>query len=164
MKKVLAVGAFFILGLIMLYFIQYSRPVDDISLYLYDNERFDNYIRVFQTLRKHPLGVGYDSVYSAAFMLDGIQPHNTFLRWLFMGGPLLAVPLTVLPLYTLFLAYKKKLTTEFWIILYSLLAANFIPDILTARFFIIPCVLVFILPRIDNKKEVSHLKHNGAAK
>lgn len=154
-KKLLTIGGFALLCGIMVFFFLYSRPVDNMEQFFFENGRIKNYIKVFETVKDHPFGVSFDAVYNSRFMSDGIQPHNTFLRWLFMGGPLFAVPMLIIPVYVLVKAYKKKFTAEFWIILYSLLASNFIPDILSARFFIIPCICVlFIQPLETNEPKL----------
>lgn len=160
-KKIVAIFFFAIIAGIMLYYFQYTRPMDDLSTIFYDNARFANYFRVIEVTATHPFGVGYDGVYSNSFMTDNIAPHNTFLRWTLMGGPLFSVSLTLVPLYALHIARKKKLNTVFWIILYALAASNFIPDILTARFFIIPCICAFLLKSNDKvTKEAPKLRIN----
>lgn len=144
-KKVAAIFLFSVAMGIMLYYLVFSRSIDTIETLLYENNRIANYIEVLKAMPTHPFGVGYDETYAITFMTDGVVPHNTVLRWMLMGGPLLAVTLSAIPIYTLFRAFKKKLTCEFWIILYALLAASFIPDILTARFFVIPCMCALLI-------------------
>ena len=41
--------------------------------------------------------------------------------------------------YSVLCAHRKKLTAEFWAVIYAFAASSFIPDILCARFFIIIC-------------------------
>ncbi len=153
-KKIVAIFFFAVVAGVMLYYFQYSRPMEDLSMIFYDNARFENYIRVIEVVFTHPFGVGFDSSYANTFMANGIAPHNTFLRWTLMGGPLFSVSLMAVPIYTLFVAYKKKLTVIFWIILYSVLASNFIPDILTARFFVIPCLCALLFKGEDKNDPI----------
>ncbi len=158
-KKIVAIFFFAVVAGIMLYYFQYSRPMEDLSVLFYDNARFANYLRVFEVVASHPFGVGYDASYANTFMTDGIAPHNTFLRWTLMGGPLFSVSLMAIPIYTLFVAYRKKLTVIFWIILYSLFASNFIPDILTARFFVIPCLCALLFKGEDKNDPIKLKAH-----
>ena len=61
-----------------------------------------------------------------------------------MGGIIFVVLMATILVYCLNTAKKKKLHGEFWIILYSMIAMNFIPDILNSRFFVIPCMLAML--------------------
>ena len=62
-----------------------------------------------------------------------------------MGGAVFAAPLVYIIFSVMRSARKKKMSCEFWAILYAAIASNFIPDILNARFFIIPCAVVFLI-------------------
>lgn len=78
-----------------------------------------------------------------------------------MGGVWFALPLVIILGYILYKAYKKGFRAEFWLILYTLTAANFIPDIFNARFFVIPCMAVLLLkPNTVNRKTGSSHAHN----
>ena len=144
-KKITALILFSIVIAVMIYYLVFSRSIENMESLLYENNRILNYLEVIKIIPSHPFGVGYDDTYARTFMTDGVAPHNTVLRWMLMGGPLLAVTLLAIPIYTLIRAFKKKLSCEFWIILYALLAASFIPDILTARFFVIPCMCALLI-------------------
>ena len=156
-KKILTLMLFAVLGVIMLYYLLISRPVDDLAMYLYDNHRFTNYIRTLEVSLIHPFGIGYDNVHAVTFMTDNIVPHFTVLRWLLMGGYWFAIPMTALVVLTWYTARKKNLSTESWIILYSFFASCFIPDILNARFFVIPCMCAMLAAKI-NKPSKAMLK------
>ncbi|MBQ3528229.1 MAG: hypothetical protein IJA52_06750 [Clostridia bacterium] len=156
-KKIAALILFSIVTMIMGYYLLFSRSIDSISTLFYENNRMSNYINVLQTILTHPFGVGYDDTYARTFMADNVAPHNTFLRWMLMGGPIFSIALMAIPLYTLVCAFKKKLTCEFWIILYALLASNFIPDLLTAKFFVIPCMCALLVFKTPEKSSRSKL-------
>lgn len=148
-KKIVTLSLFAILGIIMLNYLLISRPVDDLSMYLYDNHRFVNYMRTLEVSVKHPFGIGYDNTYAVTFMSDNIIPHFTVLRWLLMGGYWFAIPMTAIVILTWYTARKKNLSTESWIILYSFFASCFIPDLLNARFFVIPCMCAMLAVKIN---------------
>lgn len=151
-KKVVTLCLFAVLGVIMINYLLISRPVDDLSMYLYDNERFANYIRTLEVSLKHPFGVGYDNTHAITFMTDNIAPHLTTLRWLLMGGYWFAIPMVSIVILTWNNARKKNLSTESWIIFYSFFASCFIPDILTARFFVIPCMCALLFQKISKNR------------
>ena len=153
-KKILTLMLFGVLCVIMINYLLISRPVDDLSMYLYDNERFANYIRTLEVSLKHPFGVGYDTIHSNSFMTDNIAPHLTTLRWLLMGGYWFAIPMVSIVILTWNNARKKNLSTESWIIFYSFFASCFIPDIFTARFFVIPCMCAFLFQKISKNSPV----------
>jgi|GEM_PF-1778575 len=137
--------------LVMVYYLFVVRPVDSLSQALSDNGRFENYSSVLSIIKEHPLGVGYDGEYLVSLMTDGVVPHNTLLRWISMGGILFAFPLVAAIGYVLATAKNKKMSCEFWAVLYSVIASNFIPDILNARYFIIPCAIVFLVNMKDSE-------------
>ena len=142
--KKLAMFSF--VGIVMVVMISYlmiSRPVEDYSQYFYSNGRIENYISALGVLAAHPLGVGYDNVYLKNLVGDYV-PHNTLLRWLNMGGIIFAVLMMILLIYLLVAAFRKKLNVDMWVIFYCIIAMNFIPDLLNARFFVIPTMLVFL--------------------
>lgn len=143
-KKSAVMILYVMLVLIMVAYMMVVRPVDDLSQYLYENERFANYMRALELFAENPFGIGYDNVNLSSLMADGVVPHNTLLRWLVMGGLWFVVPMVIILGYITVSAFQKKLTSEFWIIIYSLFASNFIPDLLNARFFIIPCMTVLL--------------------
>lgn len=155
-KKILFTSLFSLAVLAMIYYLLIVRPVDNLSQAVNDNGRYANYRSAIELILKHPFGVGYDIEYLVTQMADGIVPHNTLLRWTCMGGVLFPIPLIIMIGYTIRVSIKKKMSCEFWAILYSLLASNFIPDILNARFFIIPCAAVFLfgMNKIENKNHV----------
>ncbi len=144
-KKTVVIGLFAILAGIMLAYLLIARPVDDLSMYLNDNSRIDNYIRAIEISAENPFGVGYDNEYLRTFMDDGIIPHNTILRWLAMGGFWFTAPMIFIIANITYQAFKKKLSAEYWAIIYVIFASNFIPDVLNARFFVIPCMCALML-------------------
>lgn len=143
-KKILYTILAPIFGFVMIHFLQMSRPVENISQLVENNGRIPDYISGIQVFLKHPLGIGYDNIYLASLMTRGIIPHNTILRWLDMGGIVLALCLAIMIVYTLYKAYTKGLKDDFWVLLYVFGASNLIPDILNARFFIILCSVVLL--------------------
>lgn len=130
-------------GILLIYYLTLTRPVDDLSQLLDDNGRFATYKKAIELLLKNPFGVGYDNEYIARF--TGIIPHNTLLRWLCMGGYLFGAQMSLLFGMILFTAGKKKLTPEYWSLIYSVIASLFISDILCARFFVIFCAAAFLM-------------------
>ena len=131
---------------VMVTYLLVARPVDDFSQMLDENGRLEYYSNSIHILFENPLGIGYDNAYLAD-AVGGIIPHNTVLRWLVMGGIPFTVPMVAIMLLILRESYRKKFTCEFWILFYTLFASNFIPDILNARFFVIPCMAVFLFSR-----------------
>ena len=101
----------------------------------------------------NPLGVGYDDYHLVVHMNDRVIPHNTLLHWICMGSVFFAIPLVAIIGYLLYTSKKKAMSCEFWAILYSVIASNFIPDILNARYFIIPCAVVFLVGMGEIKKD-----------
>lgn len=139
---VLGVG----IGALMLYYLLLSRPVDSFSQMLSDNGRYENFAGAFEIIKEHPLGIGYDDAYNVTFMPDHkTAVHNTILRWCIMAGIPTAVVLCGIIAYTILQAAKKKVTSEYWAILYTMFASNFIPDVLNARFFVILCSVAFLI-------------------
>lgn len=151
-KKLIFLSIFVAAALLMLYYLLIVRPVETLSQAISDNGRFLNYISALRIFGEHPFGVGYDMAYLMNMMEDGLVPHNTLLRWLCMGGIPFTLPLAVICGYTVVDAYRKKASCEFWAILYSLVASNFIPDILNARYFVIPCAVVFLMGGMEKVK------------
>ena len=86
-------------------------------------------------------------------MNSGIIPHNTILRWVDQGGIFLAIPLIVIFIDILLIAKNKKMTLEFWNLIYIFLASNFIPDILNSRFLIIIFTIVLLYEEGEIKNE-----------
>ena len=154
LAKIVSVVLFAIVGAVMLYYLLQSRPVDDLSQYLYDNQRFANYTRVLEVSSTHPFGVGYDGVYSNSFMSDNIAPHNTALRWTLMGGYWFTILMLTVLFKTVSKGFKKNLSAEYWILIYAIFASNFIPDILNARFLIIPCMCAFLFAKAEKTKAI----------
>ncbi len=144
LKKTGMLILFGLLVAVMLAYLMISRPVDDLSGYLNDNMRFANYMKSLEIFINNPLGIGYDNAHLASLMTDNIIPHNTLLRWLVMGGIIFTVPMVIVLCYVVKRAFDKKLTSEYWVLIYSLFASNFIPDLLNARFFLIPCMCVML--------------------
>ncbi len=143
-KRMLFTVILGLISLLMMYYLLIVRPVSYLSQILDDNGRFDGYIAALDIIIKHPFGIGYDDDYLTSFMPHGISPHNTILRWAAMGGVLFAAVLVGLVIYCLRTARKKKHTSEYWAIFYSFFAANLIPDILAARFFVIICSMALL--------------------
>lgn len=131
-----------VLALIMLYFLLISRPVDSLSQLLDDNGRFENYADALNLIKKNPLGIGLDDI-SLAYSMENttMVPHNTFLRWMCFGGIPMGILMLLVVAYPILCAHRKKMSSDFWAILYTVAASNFIPDILCARFFIIICAV-----------------------
>ncbi|MBR0303660.1 MAG: O-antigen ligase family protein [Clostridia bacterium] len=150
-KKLVFLVIFAAAALIMIYYLLVVRPVDTMYQAISDNGRFANYSAALAVIRDNPLGVGYDGNYLESLMADGIVPHNTVIRWVCMGSIILALPLVLAIGYVVVTAKRKRLPCEFWGILYSVIASNFIPDILNARYFIIPCALVFLVNMSDEE-------------
>ncbi len=161
LKKTGMLIFFGILVAVMLAYLMISRPVDDLSGYLNDNLRFVNYVRSLEIFADNPFGIGYDNVHLASLMTDNIIPHNTLLRWLVMGGIIFTVPMIIVLCYVVKCAFKKKLTSEYWILLYSLFASNFIPDLLNARFFLIPCMCSLLFSTRADTKPKQVIRHGS---
>ena len=140
------------------------RPMDDYSQLLNPNGRFENYINAINIFLDNPFGVGYDNVHIEALMEDGIIPHNTILRWLDMGGFVFTLLIVAVLVYVISVARKKKLTEDFWVIGYCFLAMNFIPDLLNARFFVIPCMLAIMSSPLVKNTEVKNIIGKGMLK
>ena len=141
-------------SLIMMYYLLIVRPVSEFSQILSDNGRFEGYIAALGIITKNPFGIGYDDDYLSSLMPYGVSPHNTILRWAAMGGIVFAVVLTAIIIYCIRAAFKKKLSAEFWAIVYSFFAANFIPDLLTARFFVLICSMAFLAREQSSMPEI----------
>lgn len=157
-KKILYTILVPVFCFIMIHFLQMSRPVENISQLVENNGRIPDYISGIEVFLKHPMGIGYDNVYLASLMTRGIIPHNTILRWLDMGGIILALCLIIVIVYTLYKAYTKGLKDDFWVLLYVFGASNLIPDILNARFFIILCSIVLLCIGNEKSKEIEDIK------
>ena len=146
-KKIIFASLAFAAGALMIYYLLIVRPVDTLSQIMDDNGRIATYIGALNIIKTHPFGVGYD-VDNLVSLMNGIyEPHCTILRWLCMGGLLFTTPIVYLIGFSAHVGQRKKATPEFWAILYTAFASNFIPDILNARFFIILCSVVFLLNR-----------------
>jgi len=145
---------------VMLYYLMQTRPADSYGAYLDDNGRFSNYMSSIRLFFDHPFGLGYDNDYLVE-ITNSFIVHNSFLRWLNMGGIFLAAALCYIIGYITYESFKKKLTDEKWVLLYCLFAMNFIPDILNARFFVIPCMLVLLCKGRNDLKNGQALQHNG---
>ncbi len=142
--KKLAMFSFFALVMVVMFFyLMISRPVEDYSQYLYSNGRIGNYISALGVFVTHPLGIGYDNV-NLLKMVGDFVPHNTILRWLNMGGIIFTVLMMILLGYFWYTAFRKRLRSDLWVVFYCLFAMNFIPDLLNARFFVIPSMLVLL--------------------
>lgn len=147
---------------IMMFYLVIARPVENYVQLISENGRFEDYILSIKLLLAHPLGIGYDNVYLLQFMENAI-PHNTVLRWLNMGGIIFTLLLLTVIFYVLINAYRKGHKDDFWGIFYCIVAMNFIPDILNARFFVIPCMLALLsAPAI--KKTITEKKCKGMQK
>jgi len=146
---------FAFLVVLMLQYLMYTRPAESYSVYLEDNGRIAIYLNSLTIFFKNPLGIGYDNVHLAA-VCGGTIPHNTILRWLNMGGIVFTVLLLYIIGYIIKSAWKKGFSDEGWVLMYCFVAMNFIPDILNARFFVIPCMLALMCKsrksdRVKNK-------------
>lgn len=134
-----------LLALIMMYFLLSSRPVDTFSQIFSDNGRFENYKDALTIIKNRPLGLGFDENELAANMENSsVTPHNTFLRWACLGGIPFAILMVWVIAYSLLCAHRKSIKAEFWGILLALFAANFVPDLLAARFFVILCSVTML--------------------
>ena len=136
-----------------LYFLNLSRPVDNVSQYTQNNGRFIDYISGIDVAIHNPIGIGYGDTYLASKMNSGIIPHNTILRWIDQGGVFLAIPLILIFIDILLIAKNKKMTLEFWNLIYVFLASNFIPDIFNSRFLIIIFTIVLLYEKGEIKYE-----------
>lgn len=148
--------------LLMLVYLFVVRPIDDVSQLLDFNGRIENYLESLYLFVKHPLGVGYDNV-NLLQQMEGNSNfiiHNTVLRWLNMGGILFVALVLMILGYMLVNSYKKRNIKDFWVLVYCFIAMNFIPDLLSARFFVIPCMLVF-LSQADNPKSLGSRENNN---
>ena len=141
-KKIMMIGLIMGTVILMLSYLAFSRSIVSISDLIDPNGRIENYTRSIELFFRYPLGIGYDNEYLESFV--EIMPHNTFLRWLNMCGIILAPAMLFILIYVIYIAWKKKHTDDFWVLACSLLAMNFIPDILNARFFVIPCMLTLM--------------------
>jgi len=126
--------------LVMIAYLAIARSIDSFSLLINSNGRIQNYKESFELFLAHPFGVGFDND-NLSFFFSEVIPHNTVLRWLNMGGFLFAPLMVAIFLYIFYVSYKRGYTDDFWALCCSMLAMNFIPDILNARFFVIPCML-----------------------
>ncbi len=154
-SKIVMFLLFAFIVVLMLQYLMYTRPADSYSDYLEDNGRFAIYLNSLMIFFKNPLGIGYDNVHLAA-VCGGTIPHNTILRWLNMGGIVFTVLLLNIIVYIIKSAWKKGFSDEGWVLIYCFVAMNFIPDILNARFFVIPCMLALMCKsrksdRVKNK-------------
>ena len=154
---------FFVTGIVavMFAYLLVARPVDDFSQMINENGRMEYYINSLRTFFENPLGIGYDNMYLAD-AVGGFIPHNTVLRWLVMGGIPFTVPMAAIMLLTLRESYRKRFTCEFWVLLYTIFASNFIPDILNARFFVIPCMTVFLFSRATTGNNANSIQTEAA--
>ncbi|MBE6563535.1 MAG: O-antigen ligase family protein [Ruminococcaceae bacterium] len=133
-------------GAVMLYYLLIARPVESFSQMLSDNGRYENYMGAVEIIKEHPMGMGYDDSYNVTFMPDHkTTVHNTLLRWCILTGIPSALILVGIIVFVVIEAGKKKLYAEYWAILYTMFASNFIPDILNARFFVIICSVAFLV-------------------
>ena len=155
-KKIGFTALVILLGGVMLFFLLKTRPVDSLAQLLNDNGRFLNFNDAANTIKAHPFGVGLDDYALALNYMpeSGIVPHNTFLRWLCIGGWPLGILMALAIGYCAVTALKKGLKGAFWGILYTVLASNFIPDIMCARFFVIICSAAMLMPKYK-KPEVT---------
>lgn len=158
-KKSLCIFGFTICGIAFLYYMTITRPVDSLSQMFDDNGRIEAYVKSLQILWTHPLGIGYDNAYLAQHT-GGIVPHNTVLRWLAMGGYPFTIAMLLIIVFVVVTAYRKRMTAEYWVIIYSLVASSFIPDIISGRFFIIPCAMVLLYSAGKTKTDTD--KKSGA--
>ena len=143
MKKLTMMTLLFGAAVLMILYLIVARPVEDYGQYLDSNGRFENYLLSIGLFLEHPLGIGYDNV-ELVNQLNSFEPHNTVLRWLNMAGIVFTLLMLTVLAYILYAAFKKKLTAELWALVYVLIAMNFIPDILNARFFVIICMMVLL--------------------
>lgn len=139
---------------VMAAYLLVARPVDSFSQIFNENGRIEYYINSLRIFFENPLGIGYDNQYLTD-VVGGYVPHNTVIRWLVMGGIPFTIPMVAIMLLTLRESYRKKFAGEFWIVMYTLFASNFIPDILNARFFVIPCMTVFLFSRAMPKNSAN---------
>ena len=136
---------------VMAFYLLITRPVDDYSQYFNANGRIENYLNSLKIVVSNPLGIGYDNVYLEKLM-DGIVPHNTVLRWINMGGFIFAILMVSVLVYVVYCAHSKGRKDDFWVLVYCLFAMNFIPDLLNARFFVIPCMITMLSVSVKIKE------------
>ncbi len=152
-KKLTMFAFLAVIVIVMMSYLLISRPVDSYSQYLYNNGRFESYINSLGIFLSHPLGVGYDNV-NLVNLVGNYVPHNTIIRWLNMGGIFFTLLMMIILLYVLKIAYKKGRMDDMWVMIYCLLAMNFIPDLLNARFFVLPCMLIFLSASQKEEKKM----------
>lgn len=140
-----------VLGAVMLYFLLISRPVDSLVQLLDDNGRIENYLDAINLIKKSPLGIGLDDIELARNMTNSmIVPHNTLLRWICFGGIPMGILMLLIVAYSALCAHRKRLSADFWAVLYAFAASNFIPDILCARFFVIICAVPILTTQFED--------------
>ncbi len=139
---------------VMFLYLFFTRSISNISTLIYDNGRIEIARSSLEVLWKNPFGVGYDNKYIQS-LVGGIVPHNTMLRWLVMGGWIFGVLMFVVGMYFVFSSLRKKNKTEFWFIIFGLLASNLIPDLLNARLFVLPVMMALLIEdeRNDSNEE-----------
>jgi len=143
-RKILYLFLFLIILYASYSFINLSRPLEQISQMIDNNGRFDMYMDSIRLFARNPLwGYGMDERWMSSLMSDGVIVHNTILRWANFGGALLAVPMIMYVLILIYRAYRKGNIT-FWLILCGAVGAQFIPDIINARFVTILACLIAV--------------------
>lgn len=143
-KKVVLAVLSVVLIAVMLYYLSMTRSITNIDALLYDNGRFSGYRESLEILKNNIFGVGYDNV-NLLNMMSQCVVHNTFLRWLNMGGIPYFIVTISLVVYFVVVSYKRTIKTEFWFLLYAFVASNLIPDLMAARIAVLPVMMVFII-------------------
>ena len=79
--------------------------------------------------------------------------HNTFIRWLDMGGIFYATLLLLVFMTWLIMLKKYKIIDYYWCLIYVIVASMLIPDVLNARFVYVIVIMSFV--PINKYKEVT---------
>ncbi len=154
-KKILMAFLMLCAVVVMLSYLAFARSIEDMSGLLNLNGRAENFMNSLGLFLRYPFGIGYDNQYLESFIV--VIPHNTFLRWLNMCGIILAPSMLFIIIYVIYTAAKKKRTDDFWVLACCFLAMNFIPDILNARFLVVPCMLALV-SKPKNKEDKQNIK------
>ncbi len=149
LKRILSILLMIIFAFLVVKLLTLSRPVDNVAQLFDDNNRIVDYVKAIHISLKNPLGVGYGDDYIASLTGHTI-PHNTFLRWLVIGGIIFATILTLLILIPTFISFSFNDKSLFWAMFSSIIGMNFIPDVLNARYII---VIIAIILLSDNRKK-----------
>ena len=142
------------LSLLLLKFMSASRSITNSTQMLDDNGRFKLWKEGLALFIKNPwIGYGFDNVYlEKKLMPSRMIVHNTFIRWLDMGGIFYATLLLLVFMTWLIMLKKYKIIDYYWCLIYVIVASMLIPDVLNARFVYVIVIMSFV--PINKYKEV----------